>query len=47
MGQNWRKYLDEDYEDEYEKVERIQHPKRTEEEKKEVKKGHSRQSKAE
>lgn len=38
MAQNWRHYLDDDYEDEYEKVERIKHPKKTEEEVKNGKK---------
>jgi hypothetical protein len=38
MAQNWRHYLDDDYEDEYKKVERIKHPKKTEEEIKGTKK---------
>ena len=38
MAQNGLHYLDDDYEDEYEKVERIKHPKKTEEEVKNSKK---------
>jgi len=48
MGRpNWRDMLTEDYEDEFEKVERIPHPRKTEEEKKGIKKGQTFQKKTE
>lgn len=48
MGrQNWRHMLDEDYEDEYEKVERIKHPRKTEEEKKDFKKSQTSRTREE